>query len=181
MEQSLEENTLIKPSSISFDLDEMYLDDGSQVIKAHEYEPKKFICLTWWSNKIYLFTRSKQQLSKNVVTISPAFGQNLQCVGLYKIPDTRSYFLIKLRDGLILLDVVSQQIFKLNSKKINCGMSAEMIRMIPIVGGETNSPPASPDGKKETILYEFISIENHGGVAGIESPFVSNKKTMVRY
>jgi len=60
MEESLDENTLIKASSISFDLDEMYLEDGSSVIKAHEYKPKKFICLTWWSNKIFLFTRSRQ-------------------------------------------------------------------------------------------------------------------------
>ena len=29
MEESLDENTLIKASSISFDLDEMYLEDGS--------------------------------------------------------------------------------------------------------------------------------------------------------
>jgi len=35
--------------------------------------------------------------------------------------------------------------------------------------------------KKETILHEYITIENQGGVAGIESPFVSNKKTMVKY
>ena len=62
-------------------------------------------------------------------------------------------------------------------------MLAEVIRVVPDESRpyDTNSPPASPDSKKETILYEFISIENHGGVAGIESPFVNNKKVMVRY
>lgn len=62
-------------------------------------------------------------------------------------------------------------------------MSANMIRVLPppqVVENPT-AAPASPAGKKETILHEYITIENQGGVAGIESPFVSNKKTMVKY
>jgi hypothetical protein len=60
-------------------------------------------------------------------------------------------------------------------------MSADMIRMLPPPQVENQTAPASPAGKQETILYNYITIENQGGVAGIESPFVSNKKTMAKY
>ena len=54
------EETLLRPKAITFDLDELYVEDGSQISRCEEYEPNKFIALTWWTNKIYLFKREKK-------------------------------------------------------------------------------------------------------------------------
>ena len=60
-------------------------------------------------------------------------------------------------------------------------MSANIIKVLSAASQPLDNQPASPAGKQETILHEYITIESQGGVAGIESPFVSNKKTMVKY
>lgn len=61
------------PNAANFDLDEIYVNDGCQITKVEEYQPKRFIALTWWTNKIYLFQRG----DKNVKTVEPTFGINL--------------------------------------------------------------------------------------------------------
>ena len=58
MKPSDDEGTQV-PHQISFELDELYIDDGAQVNKVHEFEPDKFIAFSWWINKIYIFKRSQ--------------------------------------------------------------------------------------------------------------------------
>ena len=72
-----------KADKIVFELDELYIDDGSQIVKVNEYEAEKFIALTWWTNKIYIFKRSSQYLmnggqvdTTNTKVIEPSFGMN---------------------------------------------------------------------------------------------------------
>jgi len=51
-----------RPTKVVFELDELYIDDGAQITGLHEFEPEKFIALTWWTNKIYIFKRSTYYL-----------------------------------------------------------------------------------------------------------------------
>ena len=74
---------LLKPTKITFELDELYIDDGAQIIKVEEYEPDKFVAMTWWTNKIYLFERSSNFLvskggvcKENTRIIEASFGIN---------------------------------------------------------------------------------------------------------
>ena len=74
---------LLTPTKITFELDELYVDDGAQITKVEEYEPEKFVAMTWWTNKIYLFERSSNFLvgkggvfKDNTRVIEPSFGIN---------------------------------------------------------------------------------------------------------
>ena len=124
------------PHQISFELDELYIDDGAQVNKVHEFEPEKFIAFSWWINKIYIFKRSPNFMMGGVdkeliQVIEPSFGMNFQCVGLFKIPKTKTLFILKLREGMVLLDADTQQVHKLNVKKTNSTMAAFLLQVIP--------------------------------------------------
>lgn len=101
------------PKTILFELDELYVEDGAQISRVEEYEPDKFIALTWWTNKMYLFKRNAsflvdQEINlKNTKAIPATFGLNFQCVGLFKIPGAKTLFLLKLKECLMLFDVES--------------------------------------------------------------------------
>jgi len=36
--------------------------------------------------------------------IEPSFGMSFQCIGLFKIPKAKTLFILKLREGMVLLD-----------------------------------------------------------------------------
>ena len=106
---------LESPQKILFELDELYIDDGAQILKVEEYEPEKFIALTWWTNKIYLFERKPNFLMNNgsvfkdsTRVVEPSFGISFQCVGMYKLPKTKSILILKLKEGLIMFDAESE-------------------------------------------------------------------------
>jgi hypothetical protein len=132
---------LLTPTKITFELDELYVDDGAQITKVEEYEPEKFVAMTWWTNKIYLFERSSNFLvgkggvfKDNTRVIEPSFGINFQTVGFYKIPKTKSIFIMKLREGLIMFDSESEQMFKLNFTKSNSSQYGDLIRCVQGMG-----------------------------------------------
>lgn len=87
---SVDDQGIEKPKCIRFELDELYVDDGAQITRVEEYEPNKFIALTWWTNKIYLFQRdiifnangkSDDMASSinrsNTIVVQASFGINL--------------------------------------------------------------------------------------------------------
>ena len=117
-------------------MDELYIDDGAQILKVEEYEPEKFIALTWWTNKIYLFERKPNFLMNNgsvfkdsTRVVEPSFGISFQCVGLYKLPKTKAILILKLKEGLIMFDAESEQMFKLNFAKSNSSQCGNLIRV----------------------------------------------------
>lgn len=132
MQLAMEEQGIEVPKRISFELDELYVDDGAQITRAEEYEPDKFIALTWWTNKIYLFKREASFLLnqtvniKNTKVVDASFGISLQCVGFFKIPRTKTIFLLKLKDCVIMFDAESQQQYTLNFKKINSSIGSDI-------------------------------------------------------
>lgn len=112
------------------------MDDGAQIVKVEEYEPEKFIALTWWTNKIYLFERRPNFLINDgsvckeaTRIVEPSFGISFQCVGLYKLPRTKSILILKLKEGLIMFDAESEEMFKLNSAKSNSSQCGNLIRV----------------------------------------------------
>ena len=56
---------------------------------------------------------------------------NFQCIGLYKIPKTKSFLILKLKEGLILFDAVTEQMFQLNVKKSNNSIAGNILKVIP--------------------------------------------------
>jgi len=72
---------IFEAHKIVFELDELYIDEGAQLTKVHEFEPEKFIAFSWWINKIYIFKRTINFLMGNhsaknefVQVIQPSFG-----------------------------------------------------------------------------------------------------------
>jgi len=64
--------------------------------------------------------------------IEPSFGLKFQCIGLFKIPRSNPpLFIIKLREGMILLDAGTEQVYKLNLKQANSSMSGDVLRVVP--------------------------------------------------
>lgn len=133
-----EDQGLQEPKKILFELDELYIDEGAQITKVHEFEPEKFIAVTWWINKLYIFKRSPNFLMNGggvdtecTQVIEPSFGMNFQCIGMFKIPKTKTLFILKTRDAMILLDADTQQMHQLNAKKSNGTMMGDLLRVVP--------------------------------------------------
>ena len=121
------------PSKVQFELDELYIEEGAQIVRVEEYEPEKFVAFTWWTNKIYLFERSPNFLvnkgkvfSEKTRIINASFGISFQVVGFYKIQKTKTIFLIKCKEGLIMLDAENEQMFKLNFTKSNSTIAGDL-------------------------------------------------------
>lgn len=128
-----EDKGIQTPSKILFELDELYIEEGAQIVRVEEYEPEKFAAFTWWTNKIYIFERSSNFLvnkgevfSEKTRIINASFGISIQVVGFYKIQKTKSIFLMKCREGLIMLDAEKEQMFKLNFTKSNSTIAGDL-------------------------------------------------------
>lgn len=61
--------------------------------------------------------------------VEPSFGISFQCVGLYKLPKTKAILILKLKEGLIMFDAESEQMFKLNFAKSNSSQCGNLIRV----------------------------------------------------
>lgn len=79
--KSSEDKGIETPTKVTFELDELYIEEGAQIVRVEEYEPEKFVAFTWWTNKIYLFERSPNFLvnkgkvfSEKTKIISASFG-----------------------------------------------------------------------------------------------------------
>ena len=70
--------------------------------------------------------------TENTRVIEPSFGMNFQCIGMYCLQKTKpQLFIMKLKEGIILLDAENGQMFKLNMKKSNGSMFADILRVVP--------------------------------------------------
>mmetsp|Transcript_17470 Transcript_17470/g.26933 ORF Transcript_17470/g.26933 Transcript_17470/m.26933 type:complete len:136 (+) Transcript_17470:110-517(+) len=68
-----------------------------------------------------------QVFRDNTRVIDAGFGLNLQVVGAFKLPSQKGLMLLKLKEGLVLLNAVTGSIFKLNMKKCHSTLAANLV------------------------------------------------------